>query len=90
MNSETIEKVGEINFLGLTFDENLNWEPHVQKISNKLARTLGIMCGLRMFFTNPDWHGVSKWSFKKICKNAQYVSFLVANIIPTLIQYLKN
>ena len=49
MNSETIENVNEFNFLGLTIDEHLNWKPHIQKISNKIARTLGIMCRLKNF-----------------------------------------
>ena len=49
INSETIENVSEFNFLGLTIDEHLNWKPHIQKISNKIARTLGIMCRLKNF-----------------------------------------
>ena len=49
INSETIENVCEFNFLGLTIDEHLNWKPHIQKISNKIARTLGIMCRLKNF-----------------------------------------
>ena len=49
INSETIEKVSEFNFLGLTIDEHLSWKSHVLKISNKIARTLGIMCRLKNF-----------------------------------------
>ena len=47
INSEKNEKVSEFNFLGLTIDENLSWKSHIQKISNKIARTLGIMCRLK-------------------------------------------
>ena len=47
INSENNEKVSEFNFLGLTINENLSWKPHIQKISNKIARTLGIMCRLK-------------------------------------------
>ena len=43
INSQTIEKVRKLNFLGLTIDEHLNRKSHTQKISNKIARTLGIM-----------------------------------------------
>ena len=43
------EKVSEFNSLGLTIDENLSWKPNIQKISNKIARTLGIMCRLKIF-----------------------------------------
>ena len=46
---EPIERVTEFNFLGLTIDEHLSWKPHIQQISNKIARTLGIMCRLKNF-----------------------------------------
>ena len=51
INSETIENVSEFKFLGLTIDEHLNWKPYIQKISNKIARTLGIMCRLKKFLS---------------------------------------
>uniref|UniRef100_A0A1B6H9V6 Reverse transcriptase domain-containing protein n=1 Tax=Homalodisca liturata TaxID=320908 RepID=A0A1B6H9V6_9HEMI len=35
-NSFNIEKENQINFLGLTVDENLNWNEHVQKILIKI------------------------------------------------------
>ena len=44
ISSEKIERVAEFNFLGLTVDENLNWNAHIQKVSNKISRTLGVMC----------------------------------------------
>ena len=31
ISSEPIERVAEFNFLGLTIDENLDWNPHHQK-----------------------------------------------------------
>ena len=49
INLEPIERVTEFNFLGLTIDEQLSWSPHIQKISNKIARTLGIMNRLKRF-----------------------------------------
>ena len=49
INSEPIERVAEFNFLGLTIDEHLNWSPHIQKVSNKISRTLGIMNRLKRF-----------------------------------------
>ena len=52
INSETIANVSEFNFLWLTIDEHLNRKPHIQKISNKIARILGVMCRLIFFFTN--------------------------------------
>ena len=49
INFEPIERVMEFNFLGLTIDEHLSWKPHIQKISNEIARALGIMCRLKNF-----------------------------------------
>ena len=49
ISSEKIERVAEFNFLGLTVDENLNWNAHIQKASNKISRTLGVMCRLTNF-----------------------------------------
>ena len=49
INDEQIECVSEFNFLGLTIDEHLTWKPHIQKVSNKIARTLGVMCRLKNF-----------------------------------------
>ena len=42
-----IERVSEFNFLGLTVDEHLSWNPHVQKISNKISRALGVISRLK-------------------------------------------
>ena len=49
IGSEPIERVAEFKFLGLTIDENLDWNPHLQKISNKVSRTLGVMCRLKNY-----------------------------------------
>ena len=48
ISSEKIERVAEFNFLGLTVDENLNWNTHIQKVSNKISRALGVMCRLKI------------------------------------------
>ena len=42
-------RMADFNFLGLTI-EYLSWTPHIQKISNKISRTIGIMCHLKIFF----------------------------------------
>ena len=49
INSEPIERVTEFNFFGLTIDEHLNWSPHIQKVSNKISRMLGIINRLKRF-----------------------------------------
>ena len=49
ISNKPVERVTEFNFLGLTIDETLSWHPQVQKISNKIFRTLGIMGCLKKF-----------------------------------------
>ena len=42
-----IERVGELNFLGLTLDSNLNWRKHTEKITNKCSKTIGVLNRLK-------------------------------------------
>ena len=49
LNEQVIERVSEFNFLGLTIDQHLTWHKHVQKISNKISRSLRILCKLKLF-----------------------------------------
>ena len=47
LDSQPIEHVSEFNFLGLTLDELLSWNPHVQKVANKTSGTIGILRRLK-------------------------------------------
>ena len=49
LNEQPIERVNEFNFLGVTIDEHINWNMHMQKISNKISKSLGIMCRLKRY-----------------------------------------
>ena len=42
-----IERVDELNFLGLTLDTNLNWRKHTEKISNKCSKPIGVLNRLK-------------------------------------------
>ena len=42
INGQLVERVTEFNFLGLTIDEHLNWKTHIQKVSNKVSRSIGV------------------------------------------------
>ena len=53
LNSEPLERVSEFNFLGLTLDEHISWKPHVQKIANKISRTIGILRRLKNILPTP-------------------------------------
>ena len=43
INNSVIEQVKETKFLGVTIDENLNWNAHVNKLSKKLSCSTGIL-----------------------------------------------
>ena len=49
MNGVTLERVQSFTFLGLTVDENISWKMHINKISSKIARTIGILSRLKRF-----------------------------------------
>ena len=38
-----IKQVNEAKFLGVTIDENLNWNSHIKKLSKKLSCSAGIL-----------------------------------------------
>ena len=76
-NSQTIKRVSEFNFLGLTIEECLSWKPHVQKVSNKVSCTIGILRRLKNFLPAhvlrtlyntlilPHFHySIAVWGFK--------------------------
>ena len=43
MNDIVIEKVEKFCFLGLTMNSNITWQDHIDKISCKISKTIGIM-----------------------------------------------
>ena len=45
-----IVRVRDFNFLGITINENLNWSSHINKISTKVSRAIGILCKLKHSF----------------------------------------
>ena len=49
INDSPIEIVTDFNFLGLQIDQHLNWNAHIQKCSNKISRTLGVMNRLKRY-----------------------------------------
>ena len=43
----TIERVSQFRFLGIMIDENLTWKNHVNMITNKLSKIIGILHRLK-------------------------------------------
>ena len=42
-----IDRVDELNFLGISFNEQLNWQSHIKTISNRCSRIIGILNKLK-------------------------------------------
>ena len=53
LNSEPIERVTDLNFLGLSIDECLSWKARVQKVSSKISRNICIMRRLKHYLPLP-------------------------------------
>ena len=47
MDNKIIDKVLDFNFLGIHFNEQLNWKSHIDKLSVKCCRILGILNRLK-------------------------------------------
>ena len=47
INSTPIKRVPQIKFLGIIIDEHLTWQPHINIVKNKIAKTIGIIKRLR-------------------------------------------
>ena len=47
VNNNTIERVTEFNFLGVILHPHMTWNKHINHISMKIARSIGILYRLR-------------------------------------------
>ena len=51
INEMVIEQVKYIKFLGVIFDDNLDWSNHISYINSKIAKGVGIICRAKKNFT---------------------------------------
>ena len=49
INGIPLERVQTFNFLGLLLNENMSWKPHIDLLSNKLAKWAGVLNKLKRF-----------------------------------------
>ena len=49
INGIPLDKVTNFNFLGLQLNENMSWKPHIDSLSNKLAKYAGVLNRLKRF-----------------------------------------
>ena len=52
INKVFIEQVKHTKFLGVIFDDNLNWSNHISYINSTMAKGLGIICRAKKYFTS--------------------------------------
>ena len=77
IENNSIERIREFNFLGLTINETMTWSSHVRKIASKIGRTVGVLHKLKHFLLkdasktiynsliSPRLHlGVLSWGLK--------------------------
>ena len=50
INNSKIEQVDYFNFLGVTLDQNITWNPHVDKVSIKISCVTGLLRKLQHNF----------------------------------------
>ena len=53
-----IEQVYEFNFLGLIIGANLNWKAHLNAISTKVSRIIGLLHKLQYIFPKKVLHSI--------------------------------
>ena len=49
IGGKSIERVKNFNFLGLTINEKMSWKPHINKISNKVSKYVGVLNRLKRY-----------------------------------------
>ena len=50
INNQPISRVDNFDFLGIRIDEYLNWKLHLDKISGKILRIIGLLSKLKNYF----------------------------------------
>lgn len=53
LSGTEVEFVKCFDLLGIVLDPALNWKPHLNKISNKISKTAGILARLKRFLPKP-------------------------------------
>ena len=49
MNNEAIKQVNETKFLGFILDKHLTWKTHINSISSKISKNIGIITKAKSF-----------------------------------------
>ena len=49
INGIQLSQVNDVKFLGIMMDDKLTWKKHIEHISKKIAKSIGIMYRLKPF-----------------------------------------
>ena len=49
IDGNAINEVQSVKYLGVEFDSNLTWKPHISQLSLKLSKTVGVLSKIRYF-----------------------------------------
>ena len=82
-----IEKVTPVKPLGIFIDENLRWQTHIDKLSEKIASGIGAIKRIRDFVPTPTLHCVYN---ALIQSQFNYYNIVWSNCGKTLFDRLKN
>ena len=56
MDRKPIERVAQINFLGLILQSNLAWSKHINHVSIKISKTIGTLYRLKAIYPSAVLH----------------------------------
>ncbi len=45
----SIDRVGDLIFVGQTINEHFNWKSHIDKLAKKISKTMGVLNKLKHF-----------------------------------------
>ena len=51
LNNTPIEHVNQFDFFGVVLDENVKWAKHINKVSNKINRNIGLISKLKYYLS---------------------------------------
>ena len=51
VNGTVIDYVNNFNFLGITLNNHLNWDSHINKVAHNISRTTGSLNKLKQFLS---------------------------------------
>ena len=53
IDGNAINEAQSVKYLGVEFDSNLTWKPHISQLSLKLSKTVGVLSKIK-YFVNSD------------------------------------